>query len=274
MTDLDWMMSGDSTNDINFYNWNRFFFIYCDGTGHQGYIKDTLLVQNQNLYFRGYNNTVAHLNFVFNLLPPQKTDTFVVNGCSAGGLAVYTWVDSIAEYIQATNRAVKVIGLADSGFFIDYPSFKTGTNDYTTNIKAVVQLVNYGQVPLPNARCMAENGLTNPHFCLMAEHLVKYIQTPLFLEESLYDTWQLDNILQIPCMQGWDTASLSNCDPAEMIEITKYKDHTATLLQEAFDFNGLTRSVWAPACPFHGYSNFGYVNDTESMNMTVPGNTN
>ncbi len=84
------------------------------------------------------------------MLPPEKTDTFVVNGCSAGGLAVYTWVDTIAKYIHGTNPAVNVLGLADSGFFIDYPSFKSGTNDYTRNIKAVVDLVNYGVVPLPN----------------------------------------------------------------------------------------------------------------------------
>lgn len=32
--DLDWYYSGDDKDDINFYNWNRFFFIYCDGTGH------------------------------------------------------------------------------------------------------------------------------------------------------------------------------------------------------------------------------------------------
>jgi len=47
---------------------------------------------------------------------------------------------------------------------------------------------------------MAENGATNPHYCLMAQHLVKYIETPLFITESLYDTWQLPYILHIPCL--------------------------------------------------------------------------
>jgi hypothetical protein len=32
--DFDWFFSGSDKSDINFYNWNRFFFIYCDGTGH------------------------------------------------------------------------------------------------------------------------------------------------------------------------------------------------------------------------------------------------
>ncbi len=34
----DWFASGNKDEDINYSNWNRFFFIYCDGTGHQGYI--------------------------------------------------------------------------------------------------------------------------------------------------------------------------------------------------------------------------------------------
>jgi len=88
-------------------------------------------INGRNISFRGYNNTVQHVKYVLNLLPPEKIDTFVINGCSAGGLAVYTWVDTIAQFIHGTNPAAKVYGLADSGFFLDYPSFKTGTNQYT-----------------------------------------------------------------------------------------------------------------------------------------------
>jgi hypothetical protein len=84
-------------DDINFYNWNRVFFIYCDGTGHQGYIENPLTLHDTKIYFRGHNITKAHFNFVFNLLPPSLTDTFVVYGGSAGGLATYTWVDIVAQ---------------------------------------------------------------------------------------------------------------------------------------------------------------------------------
>lgn len=266
--DFDWTYSGDPQQDINFYNWNRFFFIYCDGTGHQGYIKEPMFLRDQDTYFRGTNNTIAHLNFVFSLLPPELTDTFVVNGCSAGGLATYTWLDTIADMIHAANPAAKVFGLPDSGFFIDYPSHKTGVNDYTNNIKAVVSLANQG-VALPNAKCMADNGATNPHFCLMAEHLIKYIQTPIVLEESLYDSWQLQNILYIPCFAGgWD---INKCSPDEMVEINKFRDRTAELLKAAYDAAPTNRSVWAPACPFHCFSRFGEVDDPGSAPWVVPG---
>ncbi len=150
---------------------------------------------NKDIYFRGLNNTKAHLDFVFSLLPSTLTDTFVVYGCSAGGLATYTWVDTIADFIKSENPKAKVYGMPDAGFFIDYPSNKTGKNDYTTNIKAVVDLVNSVNVPLPNKKCMANHGQQTPHFCMMAQHLVRYIETPIFISESLYDIWQLANIL-------------------------------------------------------------------------------
>ena len=136
---------------------------------------------------------MAHLNFIFSKLPPEHMDTFVVNGCSAGGLATFTWAQTISDLIHKRNPNVKLFGLPDSGFFVDYISMRTGDNDYAIKMKAVTELVNVN-VPLPNKRCMEANP-NNKHYCIMAEHLVDYTETPLFIEESLYDTWQLPNIL-------------------------------------------------------------------------------
>ena len=90
---------GDVNSDMNFYNWNRYIFMYCDGTGHQGYIENPVIVNNTKVYFRGHNNTIANFNFVFSHLPPEIMDTLVINGCSAGGLATYTWLETIAGYV-------------------------------------------------------------------------------------------------------------------------------------------------------------------------------
>jgi len=198
-----------------------------------------------------------------------------LNGGSAGGLAVYTWLDTVAEYIHARNPAAKVYGLADSGFFLDYPSFTNGTNDYTRNIKAVVDLVNHGEVPLPNKKCMAANSATNPHHCLMAQYLVKYIETPLFITQSLYDTWQIPSILNIPCTK-WPPYKhpFSSCNDTELAAIQLYRDETFRLLQETFDMSNSTRSVWAPSCPFHGRTYYGTVDDPVSASYVVPANSN
>ena len=78
-------------------------------------------------------------------------------------------------------------GLADSGYFINYKSLQTNDFDYQIKIKSVVDLANM-LVPLPNTDCVATNS-ENPHFCMMAEHLVNFIDAPLFVIESLYDSW-------------------------------------------------------------------------------------
>jgi len=61
-------------------------------------------------------------------------DTLVVNGCSAGGLATLTWLETIGTYAKNANPNIKVIGLPDAGFFLDYTSNLTGRNDYGRNI--------------------------------------------------------------------------------------------------------------------------------------------
>jgi len=33
-TTWDWAFSGKTQQDLNYYNWNRFYMIYCDGSGH------------------------------------------------------------------------------------------------------------------------------------------------------------------------------------------------------------------------------------------------
>jgi hypothetical protein len=88
ITSIDHIYSGDRFKDIIFYNWNRVFVIYCDGSGHQGYIPDPVNLNGKSLFFRGHNNTMASLNWTLSKHYPGMMDTFMLYGFSAGGLAV------------------------------------------------------------------------------------------------------------------------------------------------------------------------------------------
>ena len=44
----------------------------------------------------------------------------MLTGCSAGGLATYTWADYVKDQIAAKNTKTKYFALPDSGFFLDY----------------------------------------------------------------------------------------------------------------------------------------------------------
>lgn len=49
----------------------------------------------------------------------NKGNTVIVSGCSAGGLAAYYWVEYFRDVLPLN---VKVLGVPDSGIFIDMKS--------------------------------------------------------------------------------------------------------------------------------------------------------
>ena len=63
---------------------------------------------------------MAHIEWLMKLMPIEVTDHFVLNGCSAGGLAAYTWVEYFRELVHSKNPNTNFFGFADSGFFMDY----------------------------------------------------------------------------------------------------------------------------------------------------------
>lgn len=55
---------------------------------------------------------------------------------------------------------------------------------------------------------------------MMAQYFGKHIKTPLFIIQSLYDSWSIENILKIRCLG--DSRSLANCSDEEKEYIFNY----------------------------------------------------
>jgi hypothetical protein len=127
------------SEENNFRNWTRVFLKYCTGTGHQGTKKSPVPYKGTNLYFRGHNVTVSMLNLL------EKNNKIfsgaaevVVGGGSAGGLAVFLWIN----YIKDRVKNGKVWALPDSGIFLDGTNVITGKNDFRSVLMNVAALVN------------------------------------------------------------------------------------------------------------------------------------
>ena len=91
---------------------------------------------------------MANLNWIqsnFNLL---EVDTFILSGCSAGGLAAYTWVDFFHDRIKAINPNINFMGYTDSGIFPVYQSQKTDDNHYQIAMKSLYEIINE-ETPFP-----------------------------------------------------------------------------------------------------------------------------
>ena len=69
--------------------------------------------------------------------------------------------------------------------------------------------------------------------CLFAPIAFKYITSKIFILQAQYDLWQIDYILHMQCIQGWDTPYMLPCTDSEMEQINEFKDYSKNLLIKA-----------------------------------------
>jgi hypothetical protein len=58
------LISTDPVRNPLFHDWNKFFFIYCDGSEYTGSRTDPVSYKDAQLYFRGYNNVLEQFRFL------------------------------------------------------------------------------------------------------------------------------------------------------------------------------------------------------------------
>jgi len=191
MTDLpnDYLSNDPNVNPL-MYNWNKVFFKYCDGAFFSGN-NDTVANYNGHpLYFRGFRILKAlQKSLVANHNLNMATDV-VVGGCSAGGIAVFLHLDWWRSMLPSN---AKVVGLPDSGYLPDYNS-PSGHPTFASDLRVVYRLMNStGGVNQDCIVAYEPKGDTSD--CFFAQYSLHYTKTPLFPLQSVYDAWQLDNVL-------------------------------------------------------------------------------
>jgi len=253
-------LGGDPNQNINFYNWQRFDFPYCDGSGHQGHITNPVQVRNETLYFRGHLNTLEGFMHVFDKIKIEEMDTLVLTGCSAGGLATFYWTQYLADYIHLRNKNVKIYGIPDSGFFVNHLNLKTRDNDFILKQKILYEEVNKEILPI-STECLKDNP-ENMHNCLMAENLFKYIKVPFLMVQPGYDAWQLQNIFSQDCAAN---GNINQCDEQNLKLAHQYKDYQTKLIEKELR-NKNNLSVWSPSCVIHCF----WQNEEMSKDWQVP----
>ncbi len=97
---------------------------------------------------------------------------------------------------------------------------------------------------------------------MFAVNLAPYIKTPLFVIESLYDTWSVPNILGISCIRG---GSLAYCTADQKNHIEEYHRNTTNAIFEMTANN--KNGFFAPACAQHVY---GWGGDYYGSNFRIP----
>lgn len=178
--------SDDAAANPLLYNWNKVYIRYCDGGSFSG--NSSVIYKDKELHFRGFNI----LNVIFEDLIKNRgmdiaTDV-VISGCSAGGLTAILHVDYLKKNFFAD---AKVVALPDSGFFIDF----IGTNgiNYQKDMKWTFENMKC-EVGV-NQKCVEFYPLEEKWKCFFAEYTMPFIESPLFILQSIYDIWQIYNVM-------------------------------------------------------------------------------
>ncbi|RYR39537.1 hypothetical protein Ahy_A09g045094 [Arachis hypogaea] len=171
------ILSNKAEENPDFFNWNRVKLRYCDGASFSG---DSEL-ESEQLQFRGQKIWLAAIEELM-FQGMQTANQALLSGCSAGGLASLIHCD---EFRSLFTESTKVKCLSDAGFFLDAVDV-SGNRTLKNLFEGVVQLQDV-QKNLPKS-CLDQ---LDPTSCFFPQNMVQHIETPLFLLNAAYDSWQV-----------------------------------------------------------------------------------
>jgi len=100
--------------------------------------------------------------------------------------------------------------MPDSGIFLDENHVLTGQPEYKKMFKNLMRISNVEIAPpVPECALKFKDEIEN---CMFAANLAPFIKAPMFIIQSLYDTWSIPHILGVDCIRD---SSLLYCDSAQ-----------------------------------------------------------
>lgn len=240
---LEGLLSNQARYNPDFFDWTSVFVRYCDGASFTGDRAKPLKVNNKPLYFRGHRILDAVLDELIRRGIDQASE-IILTGRSAGGLAAIIHADYIGErFHRVTSASFRV--LSDAGFFLDEPSL---------NGSLIVQSVFRQLYSLHNSStrlnrvCLGAQKPDEGWRCLFPQFSLPYVTSQIFLLNSLYDTWQIAYLSDVPCVYDMKT-----CSSAELSYIMNFREKTLHGLHGVLSHSN-SIGVFADSCFVHAQS--------------------
>lgn len=177
------MLSNKQKFNPDFYDWNKIKVRYCDGASFTGDVE--AVNPATNLHFRGARVWLA---IIEDLLAKgmKNAQNAILSGCSAGGLTAILHCDSFRSLVPMSAR---VKCLSDAGYFINAKDVSGALHIETFYNEVVTTHESAKHLP---ASCTSK---VRPGLCFFPQYAAQNIQTPLFITNAAYDSWQIKNIL-------------------------------------------------------------------------------
>ncbi|XAR70769.1 hypothetical protein NMG60_11027753 [Bertholletia excelsa] len=177
------ILSNKQKFNPDFYNWNRIKVRYCDGASFTGDVEAVNPVTR--LHYRGARIFLAVIEDLMGK-GMKNAKNAILSGCSAGGLTSILHCDRFRTLMP---RGARVKCLSDAGYFINAKDV-SGSPHIEAFYNDVVRT--HGSARNLPQSCISRMG---PGLCFFPQQVAGQMQTPLFIVNAAYDSWQIKNIL-------------------------------------------------------------------------------
>ena len=227
---------------------------YCDGGSWAGHNSTPTHFNSTRLYYMGR----PLLDALFADLMPRGLATarsVLYSGCSAGGLTAYTHIDYLSSLLSPSTV---LLGLADAMFALHVPAFPGP--GHTTYLEGMYQFVftNMNASASLNQKCLAHYGAARGNECLYGAQVAPFVQTPMLVVNSRYDTWQEKSVVGIDCEANVSSSGGISLCPPGMEQQGKFWVAYGDTLAAAASALPPRHGVFLTNCPVHCQTGTGF----------------
>ena len=242
------ILSSNQTINPLFWQATKVWFAYCSGDSFSGNLNSPLPVNStHSVYFRGDAILKASLATLASNHGLASATAVLLKGCSAGGVATYFQADAVGKILSKLAPNARYAALPGAGVFLQYPSY-SGPNLDNEIFKWIYYTANL--TGTGNTDCTRDLGSDAAWQCLYAVTLFKYIQTPLFIVNSLADAASQEFIMGLPCSLVDGT-----CTSQELAYVDAFSTTMAANVSSIVTAPGSPHGAFLLTCSVHMIEN-------------------
>lgn len=218
LTDSDPWGPFSSIEEANplFWKWNKVRFLPLDGANYLGYLEEPINYNGTEMWIRGYNNTMASLEYMRLNYGLFNASEIMLLGGSMGGVATMVWALYLKDYFPSN---IKISIALDGSLFLDMYNEKSHCYLHRYMRQAMFLYFNLNGTDLLK-NCPYQN--TDNWKCIMLNYIYEYIDYPVFFSNTQTDYFEISNYMSVNCVAE---GGVTTCDSTDRQTITKIREH-------------------------------------------------
>jgi hypothetical protein len=178
-----------------FDTFNIVYAKYCDGSSFTGDVWAPVSTGKSTIYYRGRRILDALFDELLATHGLNAATELLFSGCSAGALTTYVHADYVSARMKTSAPAATTVALADAMFSLHHDDVNHNSANYYTR-QFTWGYTAWNSSASINQVCRAAHS-NESWVCFHGAVAAQFVQTPLFIANSKYDTWQARGVLSL-----------------------------------------------------------------------------